>query len=86
VEDNKGMLKIVVDYYKNLFGFEKKLDIDLVDNFMQANEKVTREQNKCSMLILLNKRFRMLSFALMLKELLVLMDFLFFFINTFGNL
>jgi hypothetical protein len=33
VEDNKGMMKIAVDYYKSLFGFEEKLDINLANDF-----------------------------------------------------
>jgi hypothetical protein len=33
VEDNKGMLKIAVDYYKALFSAEDRLDINLANDF-----------------------------------------------------
>jgi hypothetical protein len=45
VEDNKGMMKIVVDYYKSLFGFEEKLDINLANDFWHIEDLVTNEQN-----------------------------------------
>ena len=33
VHDTEGIIKVVVDYYKSLFGFEKKIGIDLADDF-----------------------------------------------------
>jgi hypothetical protein len=33
VEDTTGMLPLAVDYYKELLGFDEKLDISLVDDF-----------------------------------------------------
>jgi hypothetical protein len=45
VEDTKGMIKLAVDYYKALFGFEEKISIDLAMDFWLENEKVTDEQN-----------------------------------------
>jgi hypothetical protein len=45
VEDNKGMMKIVVDYYKSLFGFEEKLDINLANDFWNVEDLVSVEQN-----------------------------------------
>jgi hypothetical protein len=45
VEDNKGMMKIIVDYYKSLFGFEEKLDINLANDFWHIKDLVTDEQN-----------------------------------------
>lgn len=41
MEGTKGMLNIVVDYYKNLFGFEHMMDIDL-SNFFGRNVKRLR--------------------------------------------
>jgi hypothetical protein len=35
VEDTKGMLDIVVSYYKSLFVYEDNLDINQVDDFWQ---------------------------------------------------
>ncbi|KAK1646516.1 hypothetical protein QYE76_064321 [Lolium multiflorum] len=45
VEDNKGMLKIAVDYYKNLFCKETCLDIDLVDDFWDPEDLVSQKHN-----------------------------------------
>jgi hypothetical protein len=45
VEDNKGMLKITVDYYKALFSAEDRLDINLADDFWDENDLVSEEQN-----------------------------------------
>jgi hypothetical protein len=39
---------MVIDYYKSLFGFKEKLDIDLVEDFWQAEDLVTSEHNKMS--------------------------------------
>jgi hypothetical protein len=46
VEDNKGMMKIVVDYYKSLFGFEEKLVINLSNDFWNMEDLVSDEQNR----------------------------------------
>jgi hypothetical protein len=86
VEDNKGMMKIVVDYYKSLFGFEEKLDINLANDFWNMEDLVLKSRIDFWMLNFLKKRLGMLCLALMLKGLLVLMAFLFFFINTSGSL
>jgi hypothetical protein len=40
------MLKIAVDFYKNLFGKEDKMDITLDDSFWDSNELVMEEENK----------------------------------------
>jgi hypothetical protein len=45
VEDTKGMLALVVSYYKELFVFYEKLDISLVDDFWHESEKVTDAHN-----------------------------------------
>ena len=44
-EDTEGILKIAVDYYKHLFGFSDKLNIDLADDFWDANDMVSADQN-----------------------------------------
>jgi hypothetical protein len=38
VEDNDGILKIVVDYYKCLFCYEDKPNIDIVADFWGEKE------------------------------------------------
>ena len=43
--NNKEMLQLAVDFYKNLFGFEEKLDIHLSDHFWDIGEKLTQEEN-----------------------------------------
>ena len=45
VEDTEGIINFVVDYYKNLFGFSDKLDIDLSEDFWDASDPVSGEQN-----------------------------------------
>jgi hypothetical protein len=45
VHDIAGMLNIVVDYYKFLFGSENRLDINLADDFWAPNEKVSNMHN-----------------------------------------
>jgi hypothetical protein len=45
VEDNKGMLDIVVNYYKDLFCKEPCLDIDLMDDFWDLEDMVSQEHN-----------------------------------------
>ena len=44
-EDTEGILKIAVDYYKHLFGFSEKLNIDLDGNFWEATDMVSDAQN-----------------------------------------
>jgi hypothetical protein len=86
VEDNKGMMKIVVDYYKSLFGFEENLDINLANDFWNVEDLVSVEQNCLLDAVFLKMRLEMLCLALMLRGPLVLMASLFFFINIFGSL
>jgi hypothetical protein len=45
VEDTRVMISLVVSYYKDLFGFEGKLDISLVDDFWHDSQKVTEVHN-----------------------------------------
>ena len=45
VQDTDGIIKIVVDYYKNLFGFEQKINVDLAPYFWEAGDRVTDAQN-----------------------------------------
>jgi hypothetical protein len=46
VEHTKGMIALAMSYYNNLFDFEEKLDIILVDDFWHDNEKVSDPQNE----------------------------------------
>jgi hypothetical protein len=39
------MLKLAVDYYKNLFGKEERLDISLMDSFWEPDDFVNEEEN-----------------------------------------
>lgn len=39
------MLKIAANFYKNLFGYESKLDVHLEANFWETDEKVTAIEN-----------------------------------------
>lgn len=45
-EDQEGMIKIAVDFYKNLFAKENREDITLGQDFWQEREKVTQEENE----------------------------------------
>jgi hypothetical protein len=45
VNDTKGILDIVVHYYKNLFGAESLMDISLSDDFWNPSEMVTDAHN-----------------------------------------
>jgi hypothetical protein len=45
VEDNKGMLDIDVNYYKNLFCKEPCIDIVLVDDFWDPEDMVSQDHN-----------------------------------------
>ena len=45
VNNNKEMLNLAADFYKDLFGFEEKLDIHLSDHFWDTGEKLTLEKN-----------------------------------------
>jgi hypothetical protein len=45
VHDQKGMLKIVVDFYKNLFAKEADPGVRLDQNFWEIEDKVTSEEN-----------------------------------------
>lgn len=46
VHDQKGMLKIVVDFYKHLFAKEQDSNIKLGVGFWEFEDKVTREENE----------------------------------------
>ena len=46
VENTSDIIKIVVDYYKQLFGREDTLDISLDKEFWDPSEKVSDEHNK----------------------------------------
>jgi hypothetical protein len=45
VEDDQGMMKVVVDFYKELLKKESRGDISLGDNFWKEEEKVTPIEN-----------------------------------------
>jgi hypothetical protein len=45
VENEQGMMKIAVDFYKNLFKQESRGDISLGESFWSEGEKVTIEEN-----------------------------------------
>ena len=45
VEENGAMLKLAVDFYKKLFGFEPRLGVKLRDDFLKSEEKVTSSEN-----------------------------------------
>ena len=46
VEDTTSILAIAVEYYKTLFGFERKLNVNLADDFWGADDKVSASQNE----------------------------------------
>jgi hypothetical protein len=46
VYDQKGMMKIAVDFYKDLFAKEEDLGVRLGSSFWEASDKVTSEENK----------------------------------------
>jgi hypothetical protein len=46
VEDTRGMLKIVADFYKVLFGREDKSSLSLKEDFWDVGDKVTEEENE----------------------------------------
>jgi hypothetical protein len=45
VENNDGMLKVAVDFDKGLFKGENRGSMSLDDNFWEADELVTSEEN-----------------------------------------
>lgn len=49
VYDKKGMMQIVVDFYKNLFAKETDSSVKLGDNFWDKQDKMTSEENKSLM-------------------------------------
>lgn len=49
VYDQEGMMKIAVDFYKNLFAEEPKPRVCLGPNFWQIENKVTKEENELLM-------------------------------------
>ena len=52
--ETKGMLKIAVDFYKDLFKYENRADIRIRDDFFSEEEKVSVEEN-----VLLEQAFSM---------------------------
>lgn len=49
VYDQKGMMQIAVDFYKNLFAKEIDSGVILGDNFWNNEDKVTSEENEMLM-------------------------------------
>ena len=45
VTKHDDIMKVVVNYYKKLFGFQEKINIDLKDDFWEDGEKVTDAHN-----------------------------------------
>jgi hypothetical protein len=82
VEDTKGMISLAVSYYKNLYGFEEKLDISLVDDFWHDSEKVSKAQNETLNADFTEQEVKDAIFGS--YALLDLMISLFFFINISG--
>jgi len=46
IDDNKGMLEHVVDFYRNLFGKEENSGVNLGQDFWEVDEKVTALENE----------------------------------------
>jgi hypothetical protein len=46
VEDQSGMIKIAVDFYKNLFGAEEDVGITLGPDFWELRDLVSQEENE----------------------------------------
>jgi hypothetical protein len=46
VHDTKGILKIVVEYYKKLFGREYRGSFSLRADFLDVGDKITLEENR----------------------------------------
>ena len=44
VTETKDMLLMATNFYKNLFGYEEKLDIHLSEYFLEVWEKVSNEE------------------------------------------
>ena len=44
--ENKGMLEIVTNFYKKLFGYEQKPDIHLEDSFWEPDEMISIAENE----------------------------------------
>ena len=45
VTDNVGIKKIAIDYYKNLFKWEPRPDMNLREDFFNEEEKNSKEEN-----------------------------------------
>ena len=45
INTNMEMLQLAADFYKNLFGFEEKLDVHLSDQFWDMEDRITQEEN-----------------------------------------
>jgi hypothetical protein len=46
IEDKNGMIDHALEFYKNLFGEEKRDDICLSEDFWEDDERVTVEENE----------------------------------------
>lgn len=68
VEDDRGMLHLATDFYKNLLGYEECLNVKLDDNFLSEQDKLSIEENISSKLTLLKRKLRRLFFTPMLKR------------------
>jgi hypothetical protein len=84
VYDQKGMMKIAVDFYKNLFAKESGAHVKLGPYFWDDHDKVAEEENRILVALSLNLKLRMPSLVVILKELLGQMAYLFYSIRNFG--
>jgi hypothetical protein len=86
VTESKDMLKVAIDYYKDLFKFEDRQDIRLKDDFFSEEEKLTDEENAMLGSAFTKKKLGRLSLVHMLMELLDLMAYPLCFTKKFGIL
>jgi hypothetical protein len=84
VNDTEGMIGIAVNYYKQLFGSENMMDINLSSDFWNPSELVSEAHNSELDQEFQRKRLRLQSLALMLRVHLALMGSLFSFIRSSG--
>jgi hypothetical protein len=47
VSETKDMLNLVVEYYKNIFGKEDRLEISLMDSFWDPEDMVSTKKMTC---------------------------------------
>lgn len=85
VYDQKGMLRIAVEFYKNLFSKELDSGARLEDNFWEEEDKVTREENLVLTSLSLNLKLERQFLVAVLKVLQVWMGYLFFFTKNSGT-